>query len=91
MFIKKRKVLQFPEYHPANYDTALDYLIGLSPDEYHQVLQVVAIHRQANYDSAKVLGEELKPTTFIDSKKPKLSETVTPFLDFDKKGKVANK
>lgn len=68
----------------ASYTSALNYLIGLSGDDYTKVTQIAAIHRQANYDSAQVLGEELEPTTFINPPEPETEPLPEPnFLDDD--------
>lgn len=50
----------------ANYDTVLDWLVGLSRAEYNKVLKVADIHRKANQDAAAVLGIANEPTTYIE-------------------------
>ena len=50
---------------PANYNTALDYLIGLSVDEYAKVVKVAEEYRKTNAVAAGILGVSNEPTTFI--------------------------
>lgn len=54
----------------ASYESALNYLVGLSDEEYKQVIQVAEIHRKAFADSAAVLGTPNEPTTFINPPEP---------------------
>ncbi len=49
----------------VNYETVVNYLLGLSDKDYKIVLEVTAIHRKANDDAAKVTGNPNMPTTFI--------------------------
>lgn len=49
----------------VNYSTVLDYLVGLSGDDYTKICQVAAVYRQADYEACKVLGVENEPSTFI--------------------------
>lgn len=70
----------------ANYESALSYLIGLSGDDYTKVTQVAAIHRQAYYEAAKVLGIPDEPTTFINPPEPAPEAEDEPeFIDLDSK------
>lgn len=48
-----------------NYNTVLEYLVGLSGDDYTKICQVAAVYRQADFEACKVLGVENEPTTFI--------------------------
>lgn len=66
----------------ANYDTVLEWLIGLSRAEYNKVLKVAEIHRKANQDAAAALGIANEPTTSINppSDKPKLSDLPKNFI-----------
>lgn len=63
IFTKTKKVEVVDQ--PANYYTALDYLIGLSGEDYTKICQVAAIHRQANFEACSVLGVDYQPTTSI--------------------------
>lgn len=66
----------------VNYDSVVNYLLGLSDKDYDTLSKVVVIHRQANKDSAKVRGKEYEVTTYIDSP----LETSPP-VSIDKSGK----
>lgn len=76
LFAKKKKindvelspVLQ-PE-DPVNYNSVVDYLVGLSRYDYDKLLKVANIYRDANKSAAKVLGVNNEPTTAIVSEKP---------------------
>lgn len=50
---------------PANYSTALNWLLGLSDKEYQKMVKVVEIYRKANSDTAKALGIKTEPTSFL--------------------------
>lgn len=63
----------------ANYESALNYLIGLSDEEYAKVCKVADIHRKAYQESAGVLGAANEPTTFITPPEP--PEAPKSFLD----------
>lgn len=63
----------------GNYESTLNYLIGLSDDEYAKVCKVADIHRKAYQESAGVLGTPNEPTTFITA--PELPEAPKSFLD----------
>lgn len=61
---------------PANYNTALEYLLGLSDKDYETITKVAAIHRQANKDAAEILGLPDDPVTFIHPPQPELVDTL---------------
>ncbi len=63
IFTKTKKVEVVEQ--PANYNTALDYLIGLSTDEYAKVVKIAEEYRQTNAVAAGILGVSNEPTTFI--------------------------
>lgn len=48
------------------YDCVIDYLNGLSEDDYSKVIKVAEIYRKATQDAADALGVENEPTTFIN-------------------------
>lgn len=50
----------------SDYNTTLNYLIGLSPEDYEKVFKVANIYRTANTEEAVVLGIVNLPTTFIN-------------------------
>lgn len=86
-FIKKREkshvelpaILQ-PE-NPVNYDSVLDYLVGLDNKEYEKLLKVAVIYRDANKSAAKVLGVKDQPTTKLKDDKPSEDEIDTQLDD----------
>lgn len=74
----------------ANYESALNFLVGLSDDEYNKVVQVAAIHRKAYQEAAAVLGTANEPSTFIKPPEPadmlaEDDELATAFLDDEPK------
>lgn len=72
---------------PANYDSAVAYLEGLSIEDYAKVLKVAGICRQANEDCAAALGVPLEPTTFINPPEPAEPSDEPEFLTGDEKSK----
>lgn len=72
LFDKKRNELPqlFAEEELAdeagvNYNSVLDWLTGLSDDDYKKVCEVAAIYRNANQEAAAALGIDNEPTSFI--------------------------
>lgn len=68
----------------VNYDSVLDYLVGLSDDDYVKVLDVAGIYRKANKDAAKALGKEYTPSTFIEqheAESHKVTEEIAGMID----------
>lgn len=59
---------------PVNYNSVLDYLVGLSDDDYKKMTRSAEIYRKANKDVAKVIGIEDEPTTAITTEKPQVSD-----------------
>ncbi len=49
----------------VNYNTVLDWLTGLTDDDYTKVCNIAAIYRKANQDAAAALGIPNEPTSFI--------------------------
>lgn len=66
---------------PVNYDQVLEYLVGLSAEDYTAICQVAAIYRQADFEAAKVHGRKLEPTTFITPPQPTVADS--SFTDDD--------
>lgn len=56
--------------NPVNYDSVLDYLVGLDNKEYDKLLKVAVIYRDANKSAAKVLGVKDQPTAKLKDDKP---------------------
>lgn len=54
-----------PEAQAVDYSSVLDYLVGLSSEEFDKVVNVAGIYRKANEDAAAALGIENEPSTFI--------------------------
>ena len=68
-----------------NFDNVVEYLVGLSGDDYTKICQVAAVYREADHQAFKVLGIENEPTTFIKDPEP---ESIDPvFLDIPEKPK----
>lgn len=67
----------------VNYDSVLDWLVGLSAQDYAKVLQVGNIYRNADQEAAAALGTANEPTTFI---MPAEQDSIDPaFLDIPEK------
>lgn len=60
----------------VNYNTVLEYLQGLSDDDYVTVINVAGIYRKANKEAAAALGIEDQPTTFIHPPEPEQNMVV---------------
>lgn len=56
-----------PEQVAVDYNGAMDYLIGLSDEDYKKVCTVAEIYRKSQQDAAEALGIENTPTTFINA------------------------
>lgn len=71
------------EFTPAqpDYSAVLDWLVGLSDEDYVKVTKVAEIHRKAYQEAAGVLGDPNEPTSFIHPPEP--LEAPTNFLDDD--------
>ena len=83
IFDKKRKELPelFREEELAddagvNYNSVLDWLTGLSDDDYTKVCNIAAIYRKANQDAAAALGIDNEPTSFITVPSQEVVETM---------------
>lgn len=59
---------------PVNYNSVLDYLVGLSKADYIKMIKSADIYREANTKVAKVIGIKDEPTTSIKTEKPELGE-----------------
>lgn len=59
---------------PVNYNSVLDYLVGLSKADYNKMTKSAEIYREANQKVAKVIGVKDEPTTTIATK-PDITET----------------
>lgn len=58
----------------AGYNEVVDYLVGLSDEDYIKVCKVAEIYRKANAEALEALGIENQPTTFIQQPEPEEPE-----------------
>lgn len=59
---------------PVNYNSVLDYVVGLSDRDYKKLTASAEIYRDANKKVAKLLGIKDEPTTAITTEKPTVSD-----------------
>lgn len=59
---------------PVNYNSVLDYLVGLSQDDFKKMTKSAEIYRKANRDVAGLIGVEDEPTTSIQTTQPELED-----------------
>lgn len=59
---------------PVNYNSVLDYLVGLSNDDFKKMTKSAEIYRKANREVASLLDVEDEPTTAIKTEKPELTD-----------------
>lgn len=59
---------------PVNYNSVLDYVVGLSDKDYKKLTASAEIYRDANKKVAKLLGIKDEPTTTISTEKPEISD-----------------
>lgn len=50
---------------PVNYNSVLDYLVGLAEEDHDKIFKVSKIYREANKKASEVLGIDDEPTTSI--------------------------
>lgn len=79
LFDRKKKPVELPpalmaDEDPVNFNSVLDYLVGLSKPEFDKLLKVTNVHRDANKESARILGIKDEPTTTIKTEKPSEEE-----------------
>lgn len=76
-FLKRREpttpkelpaILQ-PE-NPVNYNSVLDYLVGLSDKDYKKMTGSAEVYRKANKEVAKIVGVKDEPTHALMPEKP---------------------
>lgn len=53
-----------------NYNSVLDWLVGLSADDYKKVCAVAQVYREADQKAAAELGIANEPSTFIHPPEP---------------------
>lgn len=75
---KASKPITIPEamkpQDPVNYNSVLDYLVGLSPEDFKKMTKSAEIYRKANKDVANLLEVEDEPTTSITTEQPELKD-----------------
>lgn len=54
----------------VDYNSVVDWLVGLSDEDYEKVNQVTVIYRAANKETCRVLGTNDMPSTFIIQPEP---------------------
>lgn len=54
------------EEDAVNFNSVVDWLVGLSEKDYKKVCDVAVIYREADKKATEALGKENKPTTFIE-------------------------
>lgn len=59
----QKSILDIPD--PAGYNEVVDYLVGLSDQEYDTVQKVANIYREADKKAAESLGVDCEITSFI--------------------------
>lgn len=59
---------------PVNYNSVLDYLVGLSQDDFKKMTKSAEIYRKANREVAGLIGVEDEPTTSIQTSQPELED-----------------
>lgn len=82
---KKKPLTELPsvltkEDDPVNYNSVLDYLVGLSRAEYDKLNKVSSIYRNANKEAAKILGVKDEATVELQPPKP-TDEEIDKALD----------
>ncbi len=60
--------------NPVNYNSVLDYLVGLSPEEFKKMTKSAEIYRKADEQVAGLIGVENEPTTTIKNETPELTD-----------------
>ena len=75
---KQREPVALPESlmpeDPVNYNSVLDYLVGLSKADYSKMTRSADIYREANQKVAKVIGVKDEPTTAIRTERPEVTD-----------------
>lgn len=59
----------------VNFNSAVDWLVGLSDEDYKKVCEYVTVYREAAAKGAVALGIENEPTTFINPPQPETIES----------------
>ena len=73
---KKKNIKDLPEVlapapkDPVNYNSVLDYLVGLSNKDYDKICKITDIYRKAHAEAAVIYGVKDQPTTVLKPTKP---------------------
>ena len=59
----------------VDYDSVLNYLVGLGRRDYNKIFKVADIYRKANDEAAKVLSVKNEPVTAIKENEPEQTAT----------------
>lgn len=59
---------------PVNYNSVLDYLVGLSVDDFKKMTKSAEIYRKANKEVAELIGVADEPTTSIQTDKVEVED-----------------
>jgi len=70
---------------PVNYNSVLDYLVGLSDKDYKKMTGSVDIYREANKKVAKLVGIKDEPTTSITPHSEVSEQQLDEMLEADPK------
>lgn len=107
-FLKRREPKQRMELpailqpeNPVNYNSVLDYMIGLSDKDYKKLTASAEVYRKANKEVAKIVGIKDEPTHALMPEKPsdedidkelddllEVDDLTTAFLDDDDEPKA---
>lgn len=87
-FLKRKngatRLTELPEIlkpeDPVNYNSVLDYMVGLSDKDYKKLTGSAEVYRKANKDVAKIVGVKDEPTHELMPPKPS-EEQVDADLD----------
>lgn len=63
-----------------DYNSVIDWLVGLSDADYEKVCKVADNYRASEHRACEILEVENKPTTFISPPEPEIPEDDIPFL-----------
>lgn len=75
----------FKAEDPVNYNTVLDFLVGLDGPDFKKMTRSAEIYRKANKEVADLIGVEDKPTTSIQTAKSEIEDVdLDNFLSADK-------
>lgn len=67
-------------HEPVNYDSVLEWLLGLNQKDYDKLLKVVEVYREANKNEAKILNVKVEFDTQLIHTEP-ADEPVDSELD----------